>query len=178
MFHSCKDKCLTEINNCPTCTVAYEFVKSELHRLQRFTEDVLVGWVKDYFWTSPMGEVFLSIKLLRGVETLEQLNNEIQISFLSNRRMGLIKREWYLDGRIDHPTWETLGVVESPYNKFNTKHQIPVTIYNNHFVEGFSYFVDSTIDWMHSEDYAIIKEDLWTPEGEGSAGEKPILNVN
>lgn len=178
MHHPCKNNCLTNIDNCPICAVAYEFVRFELCRLQKSTDDVLNGLVRDCLWESPLGENILSIGLFRGTETLEQLNNRIQVCFFSDRRIGLVKSEWYIDGRIDHHTWETLGIVDPSYNKFNTKHRIPITIYNNDFVDGFSYFVDSTIEWMHSEDYLLFKEDFWTPDRESSIKNKLISNTN
>ena len=163
-MYECKNRCLQNINDCPSCSVAYEFIRNELLILQRETEDVLHGNVRDYFWTSPIGEVYLSLKLFRGVETLEQLNNEMQVTFLSGRRLGLIKCEFCLNGNIEHETWETLGVVEPELNKFNTQHKIPVTIYNNEFVRGFRFFTNNTIEWMHSEDYQFIKNDHWNPD--------------
>jgi hypothetical protein len=165
MMYDCRSQCLQNISGCPSCSVAYSFIREELCRLQKDTEDVLHGRVKDCFWSNATSsDSYISVRLIRGTESLEELNNEIQIIFFSNRRIGLIKREWDFRGKIYYHTWETLGVVEPEQNKFNVQHQIPITVYNNDFIVGFNLFVNDTIEWMHDEDYSHMKENLWNPD--------------
>lgn len=181
MQYECKDDCLSRINDCPLCVVAYHFIHSELERLLQHTENILSGRIKEGVWTSPTGDVFLTIELSRGEDSLEQLNNAISVTFLSDRRIGLMKKEWSLSGKIVQETWNTIGVVDPEYSKFNTPHQIPITVYNNHFIEGFSFFVDSVIDWMHGEDYQLFKKDVWDVDYEKDSNIFPkseSTNVN
>lgn len=144
-------------------TDSYYFIRNCLDELLFNIEDVIQGKLRETVWESLYDKtIHASIQTFFGMDTCEQLSTNTRIIFFPNDAIGMINREFTIDGAIITHSWSDFSI-ESDKEIFCEKEKVFIVPFDEMFKKNFDWFIDSYIEWVHSEEYLYHKIDRWTP---------------
>lgn len=142
---------------------AYLFVRENLTFLIAEIADVIPGILREDLWQSLYNKTYhFSTSAFFGMENCEQLSTNIRIVLFPEDKLGIVSHDFHVDGHIYQRTWSDIAFEDVETTLDNTQH-ISLIPFNEGFKDKFEWYIDTYVEWAHSEEYEIYKSENWIP---------------
>ena len=140
---------------------AYLFVRENLLYLIKEISDVIPGKIKDTLWKSIDDKMrHYSVGAFFGMDSCEQLSANLRIIFFPENKLGIISHDFHINGNIYQKTWSDI-MFETIDDARNETQNISMISFDDEFLLNFEWYIDTYVDWVHSEDYNLYKNENW-----------------